>query len=247
MDQNAHAAHAFWLYQLLHLIFFSSIPPIHWSVLILIWGNFPDGDAFFHLLRKRNPHNTSFQHHLIYWTHWPVAYTPLFIISIVSWIVNWQSDFFIFLVVGIVSHLMSDSACCGDGLMWRKIPWKKDQFAPFLNLFSSKTDGYHGGYWVPRWRKTIMFKISIIESILGILYLIINIAFISFTVWPIIGILLFLITLSLSFWPINNKYYEEPSEGRYADYRKNFKYLEWMERCGYLFDGKYQVRKKKEN
>ncbi|UYP44595.1 hypothetical protein NEF87_000880 [Candidatus Lokiarchaeum ossiferum] len=244
MDQNAHAAHAFWLYQLTHLIIFSSLPPTYWGTLIIIWGNFPDIDALFHLLQKKDPNDMNFQHHLEYWTHWPISYIPIFLMAIISWILNWQSEFFLFLVVGILSHLIADSACCGDGLMWRKIPWKSNQFSPFVNLFSSKTDGYHGGYWVPRWRQTIMFKISIFETILGIFFLSLHTIFIESSFWSIFGILIFLVTLSLSFWPINTKYKEEPPEGRYADYRKNPQYLAWMERCGYSFNKKYQARKK---
>ncbi len=245
MDQNAHAAHAFWLYQGIHLAVFRTIPPIHWSVLIIIWGNFPDIDALFHLLQNKNPNDMNFQHHLTYWTHWPLAYTPLLLIALISGITSWNTEIFLFLVVGILSHLLADSACCGDGVMWGKIPWKKTQFAPFVNLFSSKTDGYHGGYWVPRWRQTMMYKVALLESILAIIYLV-TLNFINtLSLWSLFGIFLFIITLSISFWPIPSKYSDEPIEGRYADYRKNPMYLAWMRKLNYCIDEKYQIRKKK--
>lgn len=69
----------------------------------------------------------------------------------------------------------------------------------------------------------------------------------GFSGWYLMLILGYAVLFIISSIPIPAKYREEPESGRYADYRKNPMYLEWMERQGYEFDENNFARKKKAN
>ncbi len=129
--------------------------------------------------------------------------------------------------------------------MWGKIPWKKDSFAPFINLFSKKTDGYHGKYWQVRWKQTKMFKIGLIMLSLSIYFTIqLWLRFGAFSFWYLALCVLYLGLIYTSFERVSPEYKAEPPGGRYADYRKDPLYLSWMEREGYEFDENHFVVKK---
>ena len=242
MDSTAHASHGYFLYFFLHwLIWGTLVPPIYGAI-IVICSILPDFDGLFFVFKGKDPHSNEFQHHLYFGTHWPITYIPLIVIFIITWIFNWIPEFFLALVVGVYGHLLADSACCGDGLMWTK-SYDRTKFAPFINLFSKQTDGYHGGYWTVRWRKTKMYKIAFLEaSVIVILNLFWMVQLFS---WANLFVVLFFIgSMFGSCLPIDSKYFEEPEAGRYADYRKNPDYLAWMEENGFEFNDQMHVVKK---
>lgn len=243
MDATAHGAKAFIIYHLLYYMIWQTLPFPIYSLLILLFGNLPDFDSiYWHL--KGGKYDNHFQHHLYFWSHWPMAYLPLLILTIITFFTNLLFDFMFVMVIGIYMHLVGDTACCGDGMMWGKIPWKKDQFAVFFNFFSSKTDGYHGAYWTARWKTTAMFQIARIEAV-GIIIFLIWIQIINgFQVAYLIGILFFIINIIIGFKSTNPQFLSEPPNGRYDDYRKNAAYCAWMEKNGYIFNEKmHAVRK----
>ncbi|MHA1294597.1 MAG: metal-dependent hydrolase, partial [Promethearchaeota archaeon] len=169
-----HAAYAFLSYYLLYSIFIGQIIP-GWAVfLVIFFGIFPDFDGLYWIIKKKGEINTEFQHHLYYWTHWPLSYIPCIIIFFLSLTFNFYPIYFLIPVVGIYcGHLIPDSISTGDGVMWGKIPWKKKRYARYINLFSNKTDGYHGHYWEARYRTTITFKIGRIASIFSLIILVV--------------------------------------------------------------------------
>ena len=199
-----------------------------WAVfLIIFFGLFPDLDSIFWLIIKKGKMDTEFQHHLYFWTHWPLSYFPLIFIFIISLILNFYPEYFLIPVIGVYfGHLLPDSISTGDGIMWGKIPWKKGQFARYVNIFASKTDGYHGNYWEARYRKTIFFKIGLLAAVMSIIIILyFQIVSKKIIIFYIISIIFFLITIITGFKKIPDEFYEEPPEGRYADYRKNPKYI----------------------
>jgi hypothetical protein len=244
MDSTAHGAHAFWLFYAIHFLIWQEFPAPIYSALILLFGNLPDFDGLYWKL-KGGQHDNNFQHHLYFWSHWPISWIPVVVIMIFSFITSLAPQFFLCVVVGVYAHLISDSASCGDGMMWSKIPWKKDQFAPFINLGSSKTDGYHGRYWTVRWRTTWTYKLAIIQGILIIILMIVQMIRYGFVFFYLVVILFFIISMLSAFVPIHPKYYEEPPNGRFDDYRKHPAYLQWMEQNNYVFNTQMQVVRKK--
>jgi len=205
----------------------------------VIFGLFPDFDGIYYLIKKRGEGgiDTEFQHHLYYWTHWPISYIPVIIIFIISLIFNFFPEYFMMPVVGIYcGHLMFDSISCGDGIMWGKIPWKKDQYGKYINMMPDGSDGYHGVYWEARYRKTIISKIGNIAVLLSIIIISlfqVNSIIEHFNAGDPPGISGYLITPIIFFiiaFYIGNKkpkleHLEEPPEGRYADYRLNPTYI----------------------
>lgn len=112
--------------------------------------------------------------------------------------------------------------------MWCKIPWKKEQNLKFINLFSNKTDGYHGNYWLVRYRKTFFLKIEIIAAFLAI---ILNVSYIILSyqfIWYLFSIFVILVNLFYRFRKIDSKFLNGPPEGRYTDYRKIIAYLSYF-------------------
>lgn len=243
MDLIAHSSHSYILYNLTYFIIWNTISPPIFSFIAIIFGIFPDFDVIYHHLKGKNSRDNSFQHHLYYWTHVPLSYIPLVILFIISVIIKFHVEIFLIPLIGILSHLLSDSACCGDGMMWSKIPWKKGQFGVFYNFFSKNTDGYHGNYWIVRWRKTLMFKLAFIEISLIILF---NIWYqTNFGIdWASIIIVIFIVIIIIyETRRIDSKYHKEPPNGRYYDYRKNSCYLAWMQKKNLVFDSKMHVVK----
>ena len=252
MDSTAHGANAFWLYYIIYFMVWGSNPiPPSFMFWIVLFGNVPDLDGIYWAFKnKKFTADNNFQHHLYFASHWPITYFPLIIISILSMIFNFYPEFFLIPLIGVYTHLLSDSACCGDGMMWKKNPWNDKQFAPFINYFSSKTDGYHGSYWSVRWRKTLMYKISILNGILIILfqiYYMINIEFSIQSFWNILLIVALSGSMVIGALNMGDKFKEEPPNGRYNDYRKNKDYLKWMEKNGYELNLKMKVVKVKKN
>jgi len=244
MDGNAHGSFACWVYVVVHLIVWQSIPPNACLFLIVICGSLPDFDGIYWSIKKRSMQaDNNFQHHLYFWSHWPISYLPLLAVAILSIIIDFYPSFLIIPAFGVYMHLICDSACCGDGMMWKK-SFKKDQFAPFINLFSKQTDGYHGGYWSVRWRRTKMFKIANISAIGVIVLSIIIMITSSFSGWLLVICLYFTSMIVAGLVPSPPKFLEEPPNGRYDDYRKHPAYLAWMEKNGYIFNEKKHVIKK---
>ncbi len=248
MDSNVHGSASFLIYHLIYYLWFGAFPTPFVSFLSFVCGMLPDFDgAYWYLQKKKYDH--TFQHHLRFWSHWPLSYLPLVVIFIFSLIFNIYPQYVLLPVLGIYLHFIADSACCGDGMMWGKIPWKKEAFAPFINLFSKRTDGYHGKYWQVRWKQTKMFKIGLIMLSLSI-YLTIQlwIRYAGFSIWYLGLSIVYLGLIYGSFERVAPEYKAEPPGGRYADYRKDPMYLAWMEREGYEFnENRFVVKKRASN
>jgi len=239
---EAHAAYGFLTYYLIYIIWMGTfLMPRYLTFLACFFGIFPDLDAVYWVIKKRDKGfegkqsiDTEFQHHLYFWTHWPISYSPLILIFIISLIFNFYPEYFLVPVISIYcGHLIPDSISCGDGLMWGKIPWKKDRYARYINLWSNKTDGYHGIWWEARYRQTIWFKIgsiAVIASIIIILMLYINeilqvLPGLAISGYYILPLLFLSGALIIGFKKIPEDNLKEPPEGRYADYRVNLKYI----------------------
>jgi hypothetical protein len=245
MDGTAHGSFAFWVYIIVHLIVWQNIPPNACLFLIVIFGSLPDFDGLYWTIKKRQIQaDNNFQHHLYFWSHWPISYIPLILIAGLSIIFNFYPSYFIIPAFGVYTHLICDSACCGDGMMWKKT-WRKDQFAPFINMFSKKTDGYHGGYWAVRWRRTTMFKLANLSAIGVIVFITVLMVSSRFSGWLFMMCLYFTGIIVAGLIPSAPKFLEEPPGGRYDDYRKHPLYLVWMEKNGYTFNNKNHAVKKK--
>ncbi|MHA1488422.1 MAG: hypothetical protein ACTSRI_02065 [Promethearchaeota archaeon] len=222
-----HCAYAFLTYFFIYWFWKGQIIP-GWAVfLIIFFGLFPDLDGIYWKVKKNGKMETTFQHHLYYWTHWPMCYIPFIIIFLISLIFNFYPEYFVIPVIGVFfGHFIFDSIATGDGIMWGKIPWQKTRYARFINLFSRKTDGYHGFYWNIRYRKTPFFVLghfaAVFSTIFIVFFLVISA---EINLFYIISIAYFIIAILLGLKKCPKKYHEEPPEGRYADYRKNPKYI----------------------
>lgn len=249
MDTLSHSIHASWVGILLYWLFWQSFPTPMTLILIFIAGNIPDFDGIYWKL-KGGKHDQNFQHHLYFWSHWPISYSPLLVVLLLSVIFDFAVGWVVIILSGILTHFVCDSMSCGDGMMWGKKPWKSNEFAPYINLISTKTDGYHGNYWTYRFRQTNLFKIVNIEAII-LIGIIIYVMFFSnapIIRWTyLIPIFAICILMGINFIPMDKKFREEPSEGRYADYRKLPAYLDWMKTNGYEFNENFHVRKRQQN
>ena len=222
-----HSSYAFLLYFLVYLVWKGTIIP-GWAVfLILFAGLFPDLDTIYWIFKKKGKMNTEFQHHLYFWTHWPISYVPLIFVFVISVLFNFYPEYFIIPVIGIYfGHLLLDSIATGDGVMWGKIPWKKKRYARYVNLFSRKTDGYHGRYWEARYRKSIFFKLGHLAAITSIIIILVfQIIYTFIDVFYIISIVYLLVSIIIGLRKVPAEFYKEPPKGRYADYRKNPDYI----------------------
>ncbi len=235
-----HSSFAFLVYYLIYILWKGTfILPVSLTLLIVIFGSLPDFDAIYLLFKKKEDRKIGmkFQHHYYFWTHWPLSYSPLIIIFIISLIFNFYPEYFLAPVIGIyVGHFLLDSISCGDGIMWGKIPWKKNQYARFFNFWPGNCGGYHGVFWKARYRKTLMNRmcnIAVIIStiIISTFYIISVIEYFQgknppgmnfYYVAPVIAFI-----LSYFIWNKFNSldYLKEPPEGRYADYRVNTDYI----------------------
>jgi len=242
-----HSAYAFLIYYLIWICWKGAFiigGEYRYIVLfIIICGMAPDFDSVYWFIKKKGKiknDTTEFQHHLYFWTHWPISWTPLIIFFIISLIFNFYPEFFLAPVVGVYGgHLLFDSISCGDGIMWGKIPWKKGSYARYINLIPNGTDGYHGIYWEVRYRKTLINKIGTMAVIISIIILTIFFIYTMIDTFYSTGspgisgyylmpIIFFVLTLIISLKKVPEKFLEEPPEGRYADYRLNIVYIKGL-------------------
>ncbi len=239
-----HSAYAFLLYYLIWIFWKGSFiiggDYRYIVLLIVISGMIPDFDTIYWYVKKRGEHQintTEFQHHLYFWTHWPISWIPLIILFIISLLFNFYPEYFLVPVVGIYGgHFLFDSISCGDGLMWGKIPWKKEQYGRYINLLPDGPDGYHGVYWEARYRKTFISKIGTIAVVCSIIiislfFIITIIEYLSIPNSPgisgyyLLPLIFFVSMLLISFKKVPSEFLQEPPEGRYADYRINPAYI----------------------
>jgi len=241
-----HAVASWFVYNILYWLFFHTYPSSFGCFLAFFFGTFPDLDGiYFSIKNKKATRGTEFQHHLNSWFHWPIYWIPLIILFILSLIFKFYPEYFITPMLGIYLHMVLDSIACGDGMMWGH-GFRKKNFSRYINLCSSKTDGYHGNYWGAKYRQTIFYKIENILAMvlifISIYYMWIQHRFIFLHFLNILFTIFYIITTIIS---TGGKYQLEPPEGRYADYRKNPEYLEWMKQKGYVFDKNYKPIKLK--
>ena len=224
MNGTSHASYSFLIFTFTSTFLLGQVPAGGPSVLAIAMGLFPDIDAVAWLLfnRGKKPDTSSFQHHLMYPTHWPVTYTPLLVWTAVA---IWLGIFpmhFLAMTVGIYTHLAFDSMACGDGMNWGA-PWGRR----FVNLFSSKTDGYHGRYWNARFNKTVLFKLGHVAAIGALVVLVlITPSHPADLGWYIFALAGLGFVMATGLIPVPPEYAKEPPEGRYHDYRRLPEYYE---------------------
>ncbi len=193
---------------------------------------FPDLDVFyvFRIVDKKDP---NFQHHFRSRMHNPLNYIFLIVIFIIALIFRFYPLYFLALVLGVFSHFFLDSFASGDGIMWGKNPFKKGQYGRFANLFSKKTDGYHGFYWYTQYRKTMTCKIGnagvLISTIIIQILEIYSTTYFIFNstgnILYIVVIVYLILTLILGAKKYPEDFLEESPNGRYQDYRINSNYI----------------------
>lgn len=244
---DQHAAYALLIYYIIWLIFFGNgefILPRMLAFFTIIFGIFPDFDAVYFIAKNRGQVkiDNKFQHHLIYWTHWPLSYIPLVALAIISIILGFYPEYFLMPVIAIyLGHFLFDSISCGDGIMWGKIPWKKDRYARFINVAKGNADGYHGHYWEARYKKTIICKIGNAIVIISIVLLIIFQIITSIehfragdppgiSGYYIVPIIFLIWSFYLGIKDTPEMFLQEPPEGRYADYRTDPNYINGLSR-----------------
>ncbi len=213
--------------------------PSYYISLIIFFSICPDFDAIVFYIKKRGKFklDTEFQHHFSSIAHYPLFYTPLIIMFIVSVFRGFDPLFSVIPVIGIYfGHFLFDTIACGDGIMWGKNPFSRKKYARFINIYCNKTDGYHGKYWGARYRTTKVSKIGNIAVIFCvILFLVFQYSNIT-TIDPIYSsysprysyhnsIMLLLLMLFLGLKFTSKKWLREPPEGRYSDYRIKEKYI----------------------
>ncbi|MFW9946790.1 MAG: hypothetical protein ACFFDX_08170 [Candidatus Odinarchaeota archaeon] len=225
-----HGAYSLIIYYVIFMIWKKTfiLPPLH-TFLIILFGIFPDFDTLYWIIKTHKSKNsgTEYQHHFHYWTHWPLSYTPLVIALGFSIIINFYIEYFLIPVIGIyIGHFIFDSISSGDGIMWGKIPWKKERFAPYINFYRRFSDGYHGRYWDVRYRKTLICKIGYVAVIIAIVLIcLFQIYTINVDGWYLFSIIFLFVMLLLGLKRSPKLYLEEPPQGRYADYRISIKYI----------------------
>ncbi len=187
------------------------------AVLALAMGMFPDIDGIIWLISFRGKKaDNSFQHHLMYPTHWPVTYIPVVVWTAIAFWLGIYPMHFLAMSMGIYLHLVFDSISCGDGMNWGA-PWGRR----FINLFSSTTDGYHGRYWNYRFNKTVFFKIGYVAGVASLVVLVLIAPShpddLGWYIFALAG-LGFVMATGLKSAPA--EFAKEPPEGRYHDYRR---------------------------
>jgi len=133
-------------------------------------------------------------------------------------------------VIGIYGgHFIIDTIASGDGIMWRKNPFRRKKYTRFINKYCDKTDGYHGRYWDARYRQTKMYKTgnyAVIVVLIIISFHILNSHLLKAPRSSLFSLILFfLILLYFGLRNPKEKWLKEPPEGRYSDYRVNMKYI----------------------
>jgi len=237
---DQHGAYAFLLYYLIWIIFFrtdSLIIPSPLMFLVILFGICPDFDGIYYAFKHRDQEkiDTQFQHHLHYWTHWPLTYVPLIPIFIVSLIFDFYPEYFLAPVVGIyLGHFLFDSISSGDGIMWGKIPWRKNQYARFINFFPGNCDGYHGIYWAIRYQETtfcrlgnaaVIASIGIIASFQAIGIFLCLPHSLGLNGYYIVPLIFFFVRYRIHTVPRKYLRKSGPPKNRYADYRIDPHYI----------------------
>jgi hypothetical protein len=211
--------------------------PTHYFNAVIYFSLLPDFDAIYYFLKSKGRLKLTmeYQHHLNSLTHFPLIFTPVIIIFILSVILNYYPLFFLISVVGLYGgHFIIDSIASGDGIMWGKNPFRRKKYARFTNKYSDNTDGYHGRYWDVRYRQTKMAKIgnyTVIVVLVIITFHVLNL-YLSPNLTPRYPrsslfslIFFFLIFLYFGVRNPKEKWLKEPPEGRFADYRVNLNYI----------------------
>lgn len=233
-----HSAFGILFYYLIYIIWTRSlIVPSYYFNAIVYFSLLPDFDAIYYFFKSKGRLKLTmeYQHHLNSLTHFPLIFTPVIILFVVSVIINFYPLYFLISVVGIYcGHFIIDTIASGDGIMWRKNPFRRKKYARFINKYCDKTDGYHGRYWDARYRQTKMAKIgnyAVISVLIIIIFHILNLylSTTSSSRYPRSSlfslILFFLIFLYFGLRNPKEKWLKEPPEGRYADYRVNMNYI----------------------
>jgi hypothetical protein len=235
---DQHAVFGFWIYFPFYILLTGTLNMDRYSMFfILLFSIFPDLDSIYYALKsKLNFHlDETFQHHYKSITHYPLVYTPFVILLIPSLILNFYPTYFLAIVIGVYGgHFLFDSIACGDGIMWGKNPLKRLQYGRFINIYSEKTDGYHGKYWYARYRKTLISKFGNILVISTIVFFSLTGSYYgrnynytySFTWYHLIGPIVFTTIFILIIRDVYSKKWKlEPPNGRYSDYRKDSRYI----------------------
>jgi len=229
-----HGAYAFLIYYVIWIIWKGNFiigGEYRYLVLLsIIFGIFPDFDGLYYFIKNRlmRKFNKEVQHHFYSWTHWPLSYVPIVVLFIISLVIGFYPEFFLTPVVSIYfGHFIFDSISSGDGIMWGKIPWKKRQYARYINLWPDITDGYHDGYWAARYRKTLFAKIGNVALIISIIIInfFIVAEFPEINWYYVVPVVFFLISFFIGVKKPPKRFFKEPPEGRYADYRVKPEYI----------------------
>lgn len=230
-----HSAVGFLIYYIIHSIWAKTlIIPGYLVMLIVFYSIFPDLDAIFWYLknRKKKLNFMTLQHHYKSRMHYPLTYIPFIVLFLISLIFNFNPILFIIPPIGIYSHFLLDSISCGDGIMWGKNPLTKKKYSRFVNIYCTKTDGYHGMYWGARFRDTntckiLNFAIMISAVILQLLQIISSLnSELQYGGGSYAGPLIyFLLGLYIGTKKYSEEWLQEPPEGRYYDYRIDPNYI----------------------
>jgi len=233
-----HSAFGVLFYYLIYIIWTRSlIMPSYYFNAIIYFSLLPDFDVIYYFFKSKGRLKLTmeYQHHLNSLTHFPLIFSPVIIIFVISVIINFYPLYFLISVVGIYcGHFIIDSIASGDGIMWGKNPFRRKKYTRFINKYSDKTDGYHGRYWDARYRQTKMAKIGNYAVILVLIIIIFhvlnlylsNILYSRYPRSSLFGLILFLIIfLYFGLKKPKEKWLKEPPEGRYADYRVNLNYI----------------------
>jgi hypothetical protein len=223
MNPTSHASYSFLVFSAVSAFVLGAVPDGGPSILAIGAGMLPDLDGlFWRLTHPGKKAGTEFQHHLMYPTHWPATYLPLVAVAVITWLAGFYPLHFIAITIGVYSHLVFDSISCGDGMNWTA-PWGRK----FVNLFSSKTDGYHGRYWSARFRTTVFFKIQMVAAAITI-GVVAGLATVrpNGIFWYGAAIAIEVGVVITDLLPVPREYYQEPPEGRYSDYRLKPGYYE---------------------
>jgi hypothetical protein len=213
--------------------------PSYYISSIIFFSICPDFDAIIYYIRKRGKFklDTQFQHHFSSIAHYPLFYSPLIILFVISVYRGFDPLISIIPIIGIYfGHFLFDTIACGDGIMWGKNPLSRKRYARFINIYCRNTDGYHGKYWGARYRTTKINKIGNIAVIFCVILFIVfqysNITSINpldarytmrYSYHNSIMLLLIMLFLGLKF--TSKEWLREPPEGRYLDYRVSEKYI----------------------
>ncbi|GAB4304969.1 MAG: hypothetical protein Kow0069_00100 [Promethearchaeota archaeon] len=227
MNTTAHASYAFLTYAALSWFAWQIAPTGAACFWVMFFGIFPDLDGVYWKLARKGDMDQNFQHHLHFPTHFPVTYLPVVAAFALSLALGFYPWVFAVPLVGLYAHMAFDSISCGDGLMWAKIPWKKDQFARYVNLWSRQTDGYHGGYWTARYKRTIFFKLENVAAAASIVLIAYFSSLTGWDAWSLLSILGLAGSVAVSLKRGDPKFEGEPPEGRYADYHQYEPYVKW--------------------